>query len=189
MKAHSQKLGNFSDEAVDNVSHKDSSDECLGGLNDDARCEASFNDSNSVNTATSNEDEEESHLYQFEGRTYLTYVDMVNAKRQRNHNYMKEKGLLKAKAAVDEAVREQKNAAAASCELKGATKKAAVSVPRRKSDRIAKSAEDNEQSKHVNIENESFPEDQSKGTFLGKTEHTVRNLVCDFLEFFFAQTT
>ena len=114
---------------------------------------------------------------------------MVNAKRQRNHNYMKEKGLLEAKATVDEAVLEQKHAATASCELKGATKKAAVSVPQRKSDRIAKSAEDNEQSKHVNIENESFPKDQSKGTFLGKTEHTVRNLVCDFLEFFFAQTT
>ena len=175
MKAHSQKLGNFGDEAGDNVSHKDSSDECLGGLNDDARCEASFNDSNSVNTATSDEDEEEPHLYEFKGRTYLTYEDMVNAKRQRNHNYMKEKGLLKAKAAVDEAVLEQKHAATASCELKGATKKAAVSVPRRKSDRIAKSAEKNERSKHVNIK------DQSKGSFLGKTEHTVRNLVCDFL--------
>ena len=181
MKAHSQKLGNFGDEAVDNVSHKDSSDECLGGLNDDARCEASFNNSNSVNTATSDEDMEEPRNYQFEGRTYLTYVDMVNAKRQRNHNYMKEKGLLKAKAAVDEAVLEQKHAATASCELKGAKKKAAASVPRRKSDQIAKSAEENKRSKHVNIASESFAEDQSKGSFLGKTEHTVRNLVCDFL--------
>ena len=122
MKAHSRKLGNFGDEAVDNVSHKDSSDECLGGLNDDEWCEESFNDSNSVNTTTSEEDMEEPRDYQFEGRTYLTYVDMVNAKRQRNHNYMKEKGLLKAKAAVDEAVLEQKHAATASCELKGAKK-------------------------------------------------------------------
>ena len=90
MKAHSQKLGNFGDEAVDNVSHKDSSDECLGGLNDDARRETSSNNSNSVNTATSNKDEEDPHLYQLEGRTYLTYVDMVNTKRQRNHNYLHE---------------------------------------------------------------------------------------------------
>ena len=109
---------------------------------------------------------------------------MVNTKRQRNHNYMKKKGLLEAKAAVDEAVLEQKHAATASYELKGAKKKAAASVPRRKSDRIAKSAEKNEQSKHVNIASKSFAKDQSKGSFLGKTEHTVRNLVCDLLEIF-----
>ena len=95
MKAHSRKLGNFGDAAVDNVSHKDSSDECLGGLNDDARRETSSNNSNSVNTTTSDKDEEEPHLYEFKGQTYLTYEDMVNAKRQRNHNYMKEKGLLR----------------------------------------------------------------------------------------------
>ena len=65
--ASSRRLGNFGDAAVDNVSDKDISDECLGGLNDDARHETPANDSNSVNTATSNEDEEEPHLYQLEG--------------------------------------------------------------------------------------------------------------------------
>ena len=65
--AHSRRLGNFGDPAVDNVSDKHISDECLGGLSDDARHETSANNASSVDTATSNDDDEGPHLYAFEG--------------------------------------------------------------------------------------------------------------------------
>ena len=81
----------------------------------------------------------------FNGKTYPTYQDMVNAKRQRNQDMLASSGLLEAKAAVEHAIMEEKRQVRGlkrSTESKnkvGNSSDASASslLPRRKSSRLA----------------------------------------------------
>ena len=64
------------------------------------------------------EEEEEQQVFMFNGQSYSTYQEMVEAKRQRNRDVLVSSGLLEAKAAMDNAAMEQKRAAASSRGLK-----------------------------------------------------------------------
>ena len=64
------------------------------------------------------EEEEEQQVFMFNGQSYSTYQEMVEAKRQRNRDVLVSSGLLEAKAAMDNAAMEQKRAAAPARGLK-----------------------------------------------------------------------
>lgn len=81
------------------------------------------------------DDDDEPQTFKFNGKTYSSYQEMVNAKRQRNQDVLASSGLLGAKAAIDNAVLEQKAAKAASRGLKRAKVKQEP-LPRRKSRRL-----------------------------------------------------
>lgn len=82
-------------------------------------------------------------VFSFNGRTYASYTDMVEAKRARNREVLTSSGLLEAKAALDASASEEKRAAAASRGLKRSKERPsrdAAPPPRRKSSRIAGAA-------------------------------------------------
>ena len=60
----------------------------------------------------------EEEVFMFNGQSYSTYQEMVEAKRQRNRDVLVSSGLLEAKAAMDNAATEQKRAAAPARGLK-----------------------------------------------------------------------
>ena len=73
---------------------------------------------NTNNAAASDEEEPVAQVFNFNGKNYDTYQDMVDAKRQRNRDVLASSGLLEAKAAVDNASMEQKRASAMARGLK-----------------------------------------------------------------------
>ena len=89
--------------------------------------------------------------FTFNGKSYPTYQDMVNAKRKRNQDMLASSGLLEAKAAVDYAVVEEKRRSSSSSSstiastvrgLKRSSESKALHshqsvLPRRKSSRLA----------------------------------------------------
>ena len=83
----------------------------------------------------SDDDDDVPKTYMFNGIKYENYEDMVKAKRQRNQEVLASSGLLGAKAAIDNAVLEQKAAKAASRGLKRVKVKQEP-LPRRKSSRL-----------------------------------------------------
>jgi hypothetical protein len=64
------------------------------------------------------DDDDVPKTFIFNGKAYLSYQEMVNAKRQRNRDVLASSGLLEAKAAIDNAALEQKVGKAASRGLK-----------------------------------------------------------------------
>ncbi|KAK1736333.1 WD40 repeat domain-containing protein [Skeletonema marinoi] len=81
------------------------------------------------------DDDDAPQTFMFQGKAYESYQEMVNAKRQRNQDVLASSGLLGAKAAIDDAVLEQKAAKAASRGLKR-SKAPREPLPRRKSSRL-----------------------------------------------------
>mmetsp|Transcript_8604 Transcript_8604/g.19338 ORF Transcript_8604/g.19338 Transcript_8604/m.19338 type:complete len:596 (-) Transcript_8604:92-1879(-) len=90
-------------------------------------------------TAMSDDEETVSQVFAFNGTSYATYQEMVDAKRQRNRDMLVSSGLLEAKAAVDNAVLEQKRAGAtvSARGLKRSKAPPAAPLRRRKSSRLA----------------------------------------------------
>jgi len=86
-----------------------------------------------------------SHAFAFNGKTFATYQEMVDAKRRRNRDVLVSSGLLEAKAAVDRAASEEKQRRSASgTSIRGlkraaAARKSSSDPPasRRKSGRLA----------------------------------------------------
>ncbi|KAL7498192.1 hypothetical protein ACHAWT_006086 [Skeletonema menzelii] len=81
------------------------------------------------------DDDDVPQTFTFNGQIYSSYQEMVNAKRKRNQDVLASSGLLGAKAAIDNAVLEQKAAKVASRGLKR-TKAKQEPLPRRKSSRL-----------------------------------------------------
>lgn len=76
-------------------------------------------------------------VFIFNDKSYDTYQEMVNAKRQRNRDMLVTSGLLEAKAAVDNAVLQEKRAAATARGIKRSKAPKGPPPPRRKSSRLA----------------------------------------------------
>jgi hypothetical protein len=81
------------------------------------------------------DDDDVPKTFIFNGKAYLSYQEMVDAKRQRNQDILASSGLLEAKAAIDNAALAQKAAKAASRGLKR-SKAPREPLPRRKSSRL-----------------------------------------------------
>jgi len=81
------------------------------------------------------DDDDVPKTFIFNGKAYLSYQEMVDAKRQRNQDMLASSGLLEAKAAIDNAALAQKAAKAASRGLKR-SKAPREPLPRRKSSRL-----------------------------------------------------
>lgn len=81
------------------------------------------------------DDDDVPQTFMFNGKTYESYQEMVNAKRQRNQDVLARSGLLEAKAAIDNAALEQKATKAASRGLKRSNSPREP-LPRRKSSRL-----------------------------------------------------
>ena len=87
-------------------------------------------------------DEQDEQKFSFNGETYETYQEMVDAKRKRNQAVLRASGLLDAKAAVDDAILEDKRKTAMARGIKR-TKAKPEPLPRRKSSRLSGSAAPN----------------------------------------------
>lgn len=126
-----------------------------------------------VPVATSDDEEEPAaQVFTFNGKSYASYQEMVDAKRQRNRDMLERSGLLEAKAAVDNAALAQKRAAATSRGLKRANKAPPKApLPRRKSSRLSGVASsgiyiESEQSGKFEIAGGSYtPEEPEEPTF------------------------
>jgi len=113
--------------------------------------------------------------FSFNGNTYNTYQEMVDAKRKRNRDMLASSGLLEAKAAVDYSASEQKRTVATVRGLKRSkttttTSRSAVPPPRRKSSRIAGGAAsgiyvEDERAGKFEISGGSFTVEQPKPEF------------------------
>mmetsp|Transcript_30453 Transcript_30453/g.62778 ORF Transcript_30453/g.62778 Transcript_30453/m.62778 type:complete len:604 (+) Transcript_30453:193-2004(+) len=77
--------------------------------------------------------------FTFDGKTYASYQEMVEAKRKRNQNILVSSGLLDAKAAIETTALDQKRLAATGRGLKRSERQSSKTelLPRRKSSRIA----------------------------------------------------
>jgi len=80
---------------------------------------------------------EEEQTFSFNGQVFSTYSQMVQAKRERNRNLLVSSGLLEAKAAVDNAIRESKISSTQGIKR---TKVPKTPLPRRKSSRLSGSS-------------------------------------------------
>ena len=88
-------------------------------------------------------DEQDEQKFSFNGETYETYQEMVDAKRKRNQAVLRASGLLDAKAAVDDAILEDKRKTAMARGMIKRTKAKPEPLPRRKSSRLSGSAAPN----------------------------------------------
>ena len=88
------------------------------------------------------DDEPQEQHFTFNGEVYETYQEMVDAKRKRNQDVLRASGLLDAKAAVDDAILEDKRKTAMARGIKRSNAKSEP-LPRRKSSRLSGSAAPN----------------------------------------------
>ena len=118
----------------------------------------------------------------FNDRSYETYQDMVNAKRQRNRDVLISSGLLEAKAAVDKTALEEKRAAAATRGLKRSDASTGPLPPKRKSCRLAGVSApgiyvESELAGKFEIAGESFAPNPEEPEFHGSSDLTVAKVV------------
>mmetsp|Transcript_13664 Transcript_13664/g.29697 ORF Transcript_13664/g.29697 Transcript_13664/m.29697 type:complete len:592 (+) Transcript_13664:182-1957(+) len=89
-------------------------------------------------TSYEEDDDDTPGMHYFDGNAYATYEEMVQAKRERNRQLLQSSGLLQASADFRDSIRKSKQKTATKRGIKTDKKrKAAESLPRRKSGRIA----------------------------------------------------
>ena len=83
------------------------------------------------------DDDQEEGRYEFEGTTYATYQDMVNAKRKRNEDYLKKNGLWNPSQKFREEARQKKEASRNGIKRRKIIANTREPSSRRKSSRLA----------------------------------------------------
>lgn len=109
-------------------------EEIMNDKKDDGQVESESEDDNENNA---DDEEQEQRHYEFEGNIYHSYQEMVNAKRKRNEEYLKENGLWNPSQKFRDEARQQKEASKNGIKRRKIAATARKPTTRRSSNRLA----------------------------------------------------
>lgn len=124
----------FQSESEENVSVKEN---YSGNVDHEDKDEVNMIHPVQHDSDSEDEDDQEEGRYEFEGTTYATYQEMVNAKRKRNEEYLKKNGLWNPSQKFREEARQKKEASRNGIKRRKIIASTREPSSRRKSSRLA----------------------------------------------------